>query len=542
MTNSKLMTMKQGWRAISLAALMVVGHAALAQTAERFDLNLKDADLVQATQMLTRQTGIQFIIAPSDKEFNRVTLSLAHVTPEEAIRYLCQAAGAWAEKDENGVYVIHRGTPNVTHGNDGVVQPKVKAPSVVRKIKIIKADARAVLEMIRDLKPVDAALAYQELQQVAARSILNQPIPAPSLNVISNGFPAQGYPMNTKEPQVSSSTSGFGGNDIVLPGETARQAGFGTPGGGSRGGGQGGGPSGGQGNAGGGGTQLTPGQGYVPEGIEQDKITYDPTDNSLVVQGSEEAIRQLQRIIALFDVAPKQVVIKIEFITTTQGASKSLGIDWLYQRGAVAAGNRPGSFARVGDPIFINYATGNVTTRLRTLLLESQGKSVQAPLLRTLNNQPATVALQTTTTIFITQVVNGAGGITQFPTPVQIPINTSIAVRPRINDDGYVTMTLTPVLSDIGQLRRGPDGQEIPDISTQAINVVARVKSGNTIALAGFTRKSTNSSVSRFPILSDLPIIGQFFKQTTSNRSDSELIVFVTPYIVEDDDAGGLTP
>ncbi len=103
-------------------------------------------------------------------------------------------------------------------------------------------------------------------------------------------------------------------------------------------------------------------------------------------------------------------------------------------------------------------------------------------------------------------------------------------------------MFLTPQIQDFGQLRRGPDGSEIPDRLSSSIAVVARVKSGETIALAGLTRKSDQGSESRFPILGDLPIIGQFFRSNTRQKGQQELIVFVTPVIIEDEDLGGIGP
>jgi general secretion pathway protein D len=327
------------------------------------------------------------------------------------------------------------------------------------------------------------------------------------------------------------------GSELLFGGEGGGQ--LAPPGGGGGGqnpggGGQGNRPGGGQG----GGVNLQGGQGLVPNGI--DHISYDPTDNSLVVRGTEEAIAELQRNIALFDVAPRQVVIKVEFITTSQSVSRSLGFDFLFQRGTLFAGNRPGSFARVGDPIFINFATGNVTTRLRALLSEGQGKAVQAPVIRTLNNQPAIVQQQINSTIFVNQIISaGNGQIIVVPTPLALNITTGVAVAPRINDDDTITMFLQPTVQDFGQLRRGPNGEEIPDQLIQSISVVARVRDGETIALGGLNRKQETGSTSRFPILGDLPVIGQFFRASTREVNNQELIIFVTPTIVRDDETIG---
>jgi general secretion pathway protein D len=71
------------------------------------------------------------------------------------------------------------------------------------------------------------------------------------------------------------------------------------------------------------------------------------------------------------------------------------------------------------------------------------------------------------------------------------------------------------------------------------------VKNGETIALGGLNKKNDLSSRRRYPILSELPILGQFFRQRTTSRNDTELIIFVTPTVVEDDTSntpGVVTP
>lgn len=544
--------MRNRWAQFALAVAMAatltgVAANANAQIADelRVDVSLKDADMITATQMLTKQTGVQFIVETSDEAFPRITLSLTHVSAEEAIRYICQSAGATFRRDENGVYIISNGKKQ-----PDVIRPAttdvVRLPKKVAKFKMMKADARDVYRQITAGIEYDPTFGFREInrfQEVSAPKVTPTTRQPQILNSGQNFTP--------QSSQMPAIPTGFeSGSDIRLPGEAAGQGPLGGGGGlagggqgglgGGQGGGLGGGLGGGQGGGlgqGGQGATLQAGEGLVGDSI--DFITFDPTDNSIVVRGSEEDIAELQRNIALFDVAPRQVIIKVEFITTSSSIAKSLGFDWLYQRGTVFAGNRPGSFARAGDPIFINYATGNVTTRLRTLLQEGYGKTVQAPIIRTLNNQPAFVQQFVQTTVFVNQITAvGNGNIIISPQPVPFPITTGLAVAPRINGDDTITMFMTPTVQDFGQVRRGPDGQEIPDVLAQTISVVARVKNNETIVLGGLTRKAETGSTARFPILSDLPIIGQFFRASNKDKNTTELLVFVTPTIVEDDSGG----
>lgn len=539
----KFSSLRQKLVATALVGLCLAGQV-LAQDqrlTKRVDLFLKEADLLAATEMLSRQTGIRFVIAPSSVEFKKINLNLPGVTADQAIGYICEAAGAWVERDEQGVYIIRQGPkPENATSSAAVPTNKVRKPMRVERIKIIKGDPEQVYRMIMtgDVSSTYSNGFDQLHEEYRKHLEASMPKTGPGPQLVFPGVSGPvAYPTvsqgNGSLPADSGKSPTEVNSDIFLPSESANQR---QPGGGGNGAGQ---PGGNNQNGGGGGA-LQGGVGFVPEGIR--KVSFDPATNSLIVEGDDDAIKQLRNLVNLFDQVPKQVIIKIEFITTSQSVTKALGMDWLYQRGAINAGNRPGSFAEVSNPIFINYATGNITTRLRTILSEGGGKTVNAPLVRTLNNQPAVVFQSLTTWYFTPQAVNGNGGIIINYIATQLPITSSLQVRPRINDDGYVTMFLTPQISDLGQLRRDANGAAYPDFSTQAVNVVARVKSGETIALAGMTRKQTRTTIAKFPVLADLPIVGSLFRSSNTERNDSELLIFVTPIIVEDQDQGGLGP
>lgn len=521
------------------ACTLLLGFVGYAQdrAQARVDLQFKDADIYAATIALTQSTGIKYVIAQSSDEFALITLSMDDVSAEDALRYICDAAGASWEIDENGVFIIRHKNAVKPETKTKSVPAATKVPLRVKQIKIMKADPRHVYEILVTPNKLSVNDSIQDFaQQSSSRMDNGKQFSPPPIVVISGGSSTQ----NTFYP-----TAGYKADeDISLPGAEAPQGGgFGLGGQGGFGGGAGG-AGGGAGGLGGGQGGLGAGQaglggaqgGLIPQGITN--IVWDPTDNSFIVQGTDEAIAELEKLIAQFDNAPKQVLIKVEFITTSNSLDKGFGIDWFYQRGPVFAGSVPGSFARASDPVFINYATGNISTRLRAILTEGRGRTVTAPLIRTLNNQPANIQNTVTTTIFINSITQGPGGtiITSNPTP--LTATTQLSLTPRINGDETITMLVNPSLSGFGQIKRGPDGQEIPDQLTQTINVIARVKNGETIALGGMTNKVDNYSEARIPILSDLPIIGQLFKGRGGNKTHSELIIFVTPTIIEEGNYG----
>lgn len=504
--------------------------------AKQVNVYLKDADLMTAVNALSLQTGLQFVVEPAPGvQFGKVSLKLEDATAEDAIRYICQAAGAWAERDENGVFVIRSLSQRPV---ERPIETAVDKPMVFRPIEFKRADAEYVFRLVTgDLS--DDYSGLNRLNEFTQRVVPKRTsFAGGELQVVSGDSAFRGSPRPTATATNAFETEGNqrgGGN---AGGGGGFQPGGGVGGGTQPGGGIGG-PGGGTGAGGGAGfAGLTPGAGnsMLPPGNY--RITYDPASNRLLFRGTDEEYQQVVDLLTQLDRAPRQVQVKVEFITTSNSKETSLGIDWLYERGTIFAGNRPGQFARNSDAVFINYATGNISTRLRTQLLSGFGRVVQAPMVRTLNNQPATVFSSIQTVIFLNQTTISNGISFSTANPVPITASTVLSVRPRINGNNTIAMTLTPTIEDFGQVRVGPDGQEIPDLLTQGIQVSLNVKNGETIALAGFTRKQDTFSMNRIPLLSDLPIIGQLFRSTRTIQNTQELIIFVTPTIVSEEDSG----
>lgn len=529
----------------------------------RLDVNLKDADMMAATRTIFQRTGIQFLVKPTTKAYSRITLKLNDVTAEDAVKYICDAAGAFFMRDELGVYII---SPEPFKAPaEPAVAPK-KASSVYRAIQIRHASAQETFDaIVYDIKS-DPMRGWENLKRFTrlSQSDVTRIFGGPNVDVYGQqavpAFDIRGN--NSSVPNnrpISSSTDSA--SDIQLPGDAARQFSPGGGGGGRGGGGQGGfGGGGGIGGGGGGGIggggggqggfgggqggniQLTGGQGLVPTGITF--ISYDPTTNSLIVEADDEAaINKLRdEIIPLFDIAPRQVQVKVEFISLLDNLSKALGYEFQYQRGSVFAGERPGSFAPTSSPIYLNYQTGNVAMRMRTSLSTSNSRLENAPIVRTLNNMPASVFSITQQTVFtpFTTFVSGAGAATGFNTQ-QVTFGTNLSVAPRINvGDNTITMFLNPQISSQQGESVSPDGsQRAPNIISQGVTVVARVRNGETIVLGGFVGKEDSNAIQKVPVLADLPVIGQFFRNTTRTRATTETLIFVTPTIIEDEELGG---
>src|SRR5437588_8598102 len=129
------MGMRFSWAKVALGAVIGAAFAAPVASAVaqqppelvRITIHLKDADLLAATQVLMQKAGLQMVVEPSDKPFGRITLDLTDMPAEDVVRYMCQAAGAYFRRDENGVYILSHKKPEEARIND-TAEPKAAKP------------------------------------------------------------------------------------------------------------------------------------------------------------------------------------------------------------------------------------------------------------------------------------------------------------------------------------------------------------------------------------------------------------------------------
>jgi hypothetical protein len=135
----------------------------------RVDVNLKDADMLAATRLLTQRTGLQFVVKPSTEPFGKITLKLDKVTPEKRSAYLPLGGRLFSSRDESGVYIISR-TP--------FEQPKEAEPAVttapapakatfLRRLKIMKADVRDLFDMVVHSLPMRGDRGFEDIKRFA---------------------------------------------------------------------------------------------------------------------------------------------------------------------------------------------------------------------------------------------------------------------------------------------------------------------------------------------------------------------------------------
>ncbi len=267
------------------------------------------------------------------------------------------------------------------------------------------------------------------------------------------------------------------------------------------------------------------------------------SDNSLIIRGTEDGIAAFKDLVYLLDVPPKQVQIKAEFVEVSTDDVKRLGVDWSLERLNTTINT---NFNPSGN-VVVGFTSGNLAASLRTELTSGSGKIINSPIISTINNQYAEISIGSVIPYWTTVLVSaGNGQLVQSTQVNQLTIQSYLRVLPRVNGDNTITLQLMPSVQDTGRIYKDPTGQsEIPETRYQTLSTMRRVANGETIVVGGFIYKKQDNSLSRVPLLSDLPLIGPLFRSKSVTGQDKELLIFVTPTIIGEKASGtsvGVTP
>ena len=507
--------------------------------ARTVSIELRDARMEEAITALTGKSGVNVVVVPGN--YNKVTLNINELPVHRALKAIVEAAGGQIE-DADGITYIRPAAIKV----DTKAEPKVEAPVVVKRAPMIwsKIDIKFIAprDLVKLLNNPQGTELFKydiKMPDMMPKALGGAPaqfVTNPSLNPFGpqGGSGFAGSPIAEPTLDVAGQRGGMGGGMGGMGGGMGGMGGgMGGMGGGGRGGAGQGGGGGNNGGGGGGFGQGQNGQGgqLLPDGIRN--LISGDGDNSLIVQGEPQAIEELKSIVRFLDVAPKQVMIKAEFVTVNINDAQGFGIDWkISPAGNLDMNIAPTTF-NAAPSVTVAYASGNAVAALRAAATKNTSNILQAPMITTSNNQPASIFTSLTTTIFINQqVVTAFGSFTQ-TLPVQIPIQSGLQVQPHINGDGTVSMFLTPQLSSF-RVVPGVGSQPSFETSTQFLTTFRRLKTGETMVLGGFITNREDKNETRVPLLSDLPIIGNLFTQKSKSSNGQEILVFITPTILED--------
>ncbi len=186
---------------------------------------------------------------------------------------------------------------------------------------------------------------------------------------------------------------------------------------------------------------------------------------------------------------------------------------------AAISGFSPASFA---ISLFGSSLTKFLNLELSALEADQRGKVVSSPRVLTADQSKATIE-QGTELPFLSATSSGASAI-QFR-----KASLRLEVTPQITPEGNVIMEVAVNRDAVGILT--PAGYAI---DTRAVRTQVLVENGGTVVIGGIYEQFERDTVNKVPVLGDLPVVGYAFKNTTRRNDRTELLVFLTPRVVND--------
>ncbi|MFO1281210.1 MAG: type II secretion system secretin GspD [Burkholderiales bacterium] len=297
-----------------------------------------------------------------------------------------------------------------------------------------------------------------------------------------------------------------------------------------------------------------PGGAAAAQGVVRNiQVVADKDNNTLLIVATPAEYSIIESALRKLDIAARQVMIEMVIAEVSLTDDFQFGVEWYFKNGGNQAG---GNFRRGTTPgdIFgaiagtaastaaaglaarvpgFNYLLsgvfpGGVQAALSLLGTAGNTKIVANPHVAALDNQKSTIKVGDRIPISQQTIVGGTSNAVT-TTSQYIDTGVLVAVTPRINAGGLVTLDIQAEVSNPGDAPAGT----APPINTRSLQSIVAVQSGQTLVMGGLIRDTKTTGSEGVPGLSKIPVIGGLFGAQQIKDQRSELVLFVTPRVVE---------
>jgi type IV pilus assembly protein PilQ len=264
---------------------------------------------------------------------------------------------------------------------------------------------------------------------------------------------------------------------------------------------------------------------------------FDLRTNLLFVKDVPSSLEEVQKLIKQVDVPVRQVLIEARFVEAGESFNHTLGGRLGYTGPTVAVGgsgranisggslNLPGAASGLGGltmSLFNAAATETLTLELNASAIDGTTKNIASPRVVTGDKTPATIE----SGVEVPYLQASSSGATNVAFKKAV---LGLTVTPQITPDDSVTMKISVSQDSVGNIYSG-----VPSINTKKVDTQVLVENGGTVVIGGVYTQDDSDSTSAVPGLADIPVLGWMFKTNTKVKSKKELLVFITPKILND--------
>ena len=290
-------------------------------------------------------------------------------------------------------------------------------------------------------------------------------------------------------------------------------------------------------------------------------VVADKERNALIVLATPDQIRNIRAVIRRIDVAKPQVYVKAKIVEINVAKAKNVGLKYGFEGGKITtrglfslAGNMGAPTLMVsrnllgflstqstdsnGNTITNNpFSFGNSIKELFALgikmdLLQQNGAAhtLSEPSVLCSNNQDAEIYVGETRSILVSSSVGDTKDAVVRNKYSREDIGISLKVKPRLSSNSKVALQVEATIEDI--VPGSGSAADRPTTTKRKVTTNAIVNNAQTIILGGLMKSSGGKSVSKIPILGDIPILGALFTSTSYSESKVNVVIYLTPYII----------
>lgn len=280
-------------------------------------------------------------------------------------------------------------------------------------------------------------------------------------------------------------------------------------------------------------------------------VLIDPATNTLIVTDTRSVIEKFRKLIDELDVPAQQVMIEARIVEATDGFSRDLGVKfgatgkkklkndtsafgWGVKSG-FGGDDKWGAETKINLPITAAansislvraISSGALNLELSASESLSKTKTLANPRVLTQNRKEAKIESGYEIPFTVTSIANGGSSTnTELKKAV-----LGLTVTPNITPDGQIIMTVKINKDSPAQCASG--NQTILCISTKNLNTQAMVENGGTLIVGGIYEEDNGNTLTKVPLLGDIPVIGNLFKTRGKKTDRRELLIFITPRIM----------
>lgn len=282
-------------------------------------------------------------------------------------------------------------------------------------------------------------------------------------------------------------------------------------------------------------TVSTPSQVDIPASQTQTGGDGMPDVDVVIVRDYERVLMQIDQLVLEVDRRPRQVRIDAMIMSVKLSDENKFGVDFqaLKNRAHIkaASGSPPGTVDAVtftDGGLKLAFIDGSISALMEALESVGETNVVAAPRLMCLNKQRAEIQIGEQLGYVSTTVTE-----TSSTQSIQfLDVGTLLRLRPFISEDGTIRMEVHPELST-GSVSVN-SGLTLPTKEVTQVTTNVMCQNGSTVIIGGLIREDLQNDTDQVPILGDIPIAGWLFKQKTAKIDRREILVLITPRLIDE--------